>query len=210
MKTAPGKPLSNLQKATISQAASTAFHIQDRAGMVEIRGSDTQRLNDWRHEQQLEVTGHASLRECGNNHYRSLMAHFLILAGKDATAYQHLTTTGRYRDHSPAADTHEARESARHLISMELTQHGRRCLTGEPEYSAAIAAHVHAKGGCIPAAYITAIAKAQLAGRALDSLTAAELTRLLYTTRNRIAAREGRGVVAKRNKSQRATGKTQA
>jgi hypothetical protein len=115
-----GHPLTARQKATIAQAATTAFHIADRAGLVDSTGPISERFTAWRHQQQLECTGQASLRNCGNNHYRSLMAHFLIAAGKDASAYRALTTTGKVKDHGAAGDTHEARETTRNLIAAEL------------------------------------------------------------------------------------------
>lgn len=201
----PGKILSNNQKAVISQTARQAFDVQDRAGLIDGSGSDSKRFETWRREQQLAAVGISSLRECGNNHYRPLMAHFLTLAGRDASAFSLALRTGRVKDHGAIEDTHEARETRRAQILAALLDHGRRCDPRSAEYDGKIAAIVATKGGIIAAGYVIAIAKNKCRGRALDSLTATELDQLLWTTRNRIAAREGRGAPANRNQKQRKT-----
>lgn len=203
--TAAGRPLSNNQKAVISQTARQAFDLQDRIGYVQTTGSDSKRFETWRREQQGQAVGISSLRECGNNHYRPLMAHFLTLAGKDASAFRLLVKTGPTTGHGPAEDTHEARESLRQLILQELLAHGHRCDPAHPDHSPATAATVTEKGGLITAGYVFAIARQKCRGRGLDSLTADQLHQLLSTTRNRIAAREGRGAAATRNTKQRKT-----
>lgn len=200
-----GKPLSNPQKSTISQTARQAFNVQDRAGLIEGTGSDTVRFEQWRRAEQEKCTGIASLRACGNNHYRGLMAHFLTLAGKDDSAFRYQLRTGRVKDHGAIGDTHENREEQRKLIVEALLGHGRRCDPKSAEYDEDIAAAVAEKGGIITQAYVITIARAKCRGRSLDSITATELKQILWTVRNRIAAREGRGKTSKRNKSQRAT-----
>ncbi len=198
-----GKPLSNSQKAAISQTARQAFDVQDRAGLVEGFGCDAKRFESWRRAEQLAATGIASLRESGNNHYRPLIAHFLTLAGRDDVAFAQYCRSGRVKDHGAAADTHENRETRRTNIMQALVVHGRRCDALHPDFCAATAATVAAKGGLITVGYVIAIAKAKCKGRSLDRLTTAELDQILYTTVNRISAREGRGATARRNKSQR-------
>jgi hypothetical protein len=198
-----GKPLSNPQKAAISQTARDAFIIQDRAGLVEEKGNDTARLAAWRHNQQVEAGFPASLRDCGNNHYRGLMAYFLCLAGKDDSAFRYQLRTGRVKDHGAIEDTHENRETQRKLIMDALLEHGRRCDPAHADYDADIAAKVTEKGGIITAGYVIGLAKHKCKGRSLDSLTAGELWQILYTVRNRISAKEGRGKTFTRNKSQR-------
>lgn len=199
-----GKPLSNLQKATISQTARQAFIVQDRAGLVDATGSETARLAEWRHRQQLAAGCPASLRDCGNNHYRSLMAHFLCLAGKDDTAFRYQLKTGRVKDRGAEEDTHENRETQRRLIVQALLEHGRRCEPQAKEYDPALAATVAENGGIITQGYVVNIAKMKNKGKSLDSLTATDLAQILYTIRNRIAAKEGRGKPARRNKKQTA------
>lgn len=198
-----GKPLSNAQKAAISQTARQAFDIQDRAGQVDGWGSDSKRFETWRREQQAQAVGIASLRECGNNHYRPLMSHFLCLAGKHDTAFTYTVKTGRVKDHGQAEDTHESRETRRALIMQALVDHGHRCDNLSDRYEPHTAASVAAKGGLITAGYVIAIAKGKCRGKALDSLTATQLDQILYTVRNRISAREGKGDTQKRNNAQR-------
>lgn len=200
-----GAPLSKLQKARISQTARAAFDHQDALGLVELplSMSDSARFTAWRRAQQLDAVGRESLTACGNNHYRSLMAHFLTLQGKDAKAFGYHLRTGRVKDRGALEDTHENRETQRKLIMDELLAHGHRCDPRHASYDAPLAEKVEASGGLITAHYIIAIAKRQCKGRSLDSLTAEELKNLHFTTRNRIAAREGRGNAANRNKGQR-------
>jgi hypothetical protein len=133
------------------------------------------------------------------------MAHFLTLAGKDASAFRLAVRTGRVKDHGAIADTYEARETRRAQILAELLSHGRRCDPHSAEHQPDLAATVAANGGIITAGYVIAIAKNKCHGRSLESLTAAELDQILFTTRNRIAAREGRGTSQTRNRSQRRT-----
>lgn len=204
-----GKPLSTRQKAVISQTARQAFDIQDRAGLIDGSAvSDSKRFETWRRAQQAEAIGISSLRECGNNHYRPLMAHFLVLAGKDDSAFRLAVRTGRVKDHGAIEDTHENRETQRALIMQALVDHSHRCDALHKDYDADIAAKVEAAGGIITPGYVIAIAKNKCKGRGLDSLTARELSQIHWTITNRIAAKEGRGTPASRNKSQRRSAKT--
>jgi hypothetical protein len=203
-----GAPLSKLQKAKLAQVAKEAFDYQEALGLVETVGtSASARFTEWRREEQHKAVGHSSLTTCGNNHYRSLLGHFLTLAGKDDKAYGYHVRTGRVKDHGELDDTHENRETQRKLIMDKLLAHGHRCDPRHASYDAEIAAKVEASGGLITAHYIIAIAKRKHRGRALDSLTADELKKLHWTTKNRIDDREGRGNAANRNKSQRKGGK---
>lgn len=201
-----GKPLSRDQKAAICQLAKIAFDRQDALGLVEVDcASQSARLAEWRRAQQLAAVGIDSLTECRNEHFRTLRAHFSTLAGREDRAYRDYTRTGRVRDRGPAEDTHEAREATRKLILDELLAHGHRCDPRRPEFNRLIAEKIEANGGMITQNYVIAIAKAKCRGRKIDSLTAEELRQILYTLRNRIASREGRGSRYNRNKGQRRT-----
>lgn len=185
--------LSLKQKSALCQLARQAFDRLDALGLVDAPGAGVSaRFAAWRAEQQAEAVGIASLRDCGNAHYRSLRAHFNALLGRDDVAFQDLTRTGRVRDHGPAEDTHERREELRALILLTLMEHGHRCDPARPEYQPEIARCVAEQGGLITAAYAIAIAKMKCKGKALDRLTARELEQILYTMRNRISSREGR------------------
>jgi ribosomal protein L32 len=202
-----GSLLSADQKAALNMLAKEAFQKLDTLGLIDLpAGSASARLRDWRRAEQLKAVGIASLTECRNSHYRTLRGHFETLCGREDKGYRDFTRTGKVRDKGPATDTHEARETFRKLILDELLAHGRRCDPRSEEFDPAIAARVMEKGLITPA-YIVQIAKFQNKGRALADLPADRLEMILYTTRNRIAAREGRGDPAARNKSQRGTRK---
>lgn len=200
---AGGKPLSLNQKATLCQLARQAYDHLDRLGLVDdVPGSsESARFAAWRAAQQAEAVGIPSLRDCGNNHYRTLRAHFNGLLGREDKAFNDYVKTGKAKDHGPESDTHEAREAYRKLIADELIAHGQRCNPMSEDYDPDVA--LHTAGKLITAAYITGIAKAKFKRADLASLTARELWQLLSTTRNRIATREGRPEVSGRNKSQK-------
>ncbi len=205
-----GNPLSRDQKAALCQLARIAFERHDALGLIHDEllgeaagGSASARFAEWRRMQQRIAVGRDSLTECRNGHYRTLRAHFSLLAGREDKAYRDLTRTGRVKDRGAAADTHENRETMRRLILEELLAHGHRCDPRRTEFDPAISAVVEKKGGIINQHYVISIAKMKCRGRKLDSLTAGELEQILYTVRNRIAAREGRGKTGSRNKSQR-------
>lgn len=188
---APAGALTRRQKAALAQLATAAWEIQLDLGVEEIPEgvSRTAALNAWRRREQLQATGIESLTQATQAHFRPLKAHFLTLAGREAEALGLHLRSGPTRDHGQPGDTHEEREKWRHLILRELQEHGRRMAA-------------EGRDDVITAAYVESIARAKHRRR-LDSLTARDLERLLYTTRNRIAAREGRGDPAKRNQSQR-------
>jgi hypothetical protein len=197
-----GKLLSHLQKARLNILAKQAFERLDAMGLIDSGVT----LTAWRRGEQEKATGIASLTECRNSHFRPLMAHFLAAAGMEDRAFKTSMRTGRVKDHGPAEDTHEAREMWRTKIMMELLAHGRRCDPASPDFDPAIACAVKEKG-VITAAYIVQIAKFQNKGKDLATLPADKLRQIYYTCRNRIAAREGRGKTADRNKSQKAKAK---
>lgn len=200
--TAGGAPLSNKQKAVIAQTARQAWDIQVRAGFT-----DGLTYDEWRHAEQAKACGTSSLRAATNNHYRPLMAHFLTLAGKDVPAFRLYVKTGRATGHGDVEDTHENRETQRHLIMAEIIAHGHRCDASfrHATYDPKLADHAASLGGIITAAYVLKIAQGKCRGRGINSLTAPQLAQVLYTAKNRIAAREGRGATANRNQKQRKT-----
>jgi hypothetical protein len=201
------KGLSKLQKATLCQLAAEAWKLQNRLGLAEVPAgmSPSAAFEAWRRGQQQAAIGRSSLREATNDDYRPLRAHFLTLAGREDQAFSTYLRTGRVKDRGPAEDTHERREELRTLILQSLIAHGEKVTPGHARYCSATAAVVAAKGGMLTQGYVVSLAKAKARGRELGSLTAGELAQILYTVRNRIAAREGRGSTRGRNKSQRKT-----
>jgi len=204
-KTAAGNLLSKLQKARLSQEAAAAFAHQEKVGLVEVPfgTSRSAAIAEWRRKQLAEAGFPASLTACTNHQFRGIRAHFEVLAGKDVQAFRNYMRTGRVKDHGAEEDTHERREELRALILRAVLEHAARITPGNAEYSPMIAHRVAEAGGMLTAAYVVAIAKQKCRGRDLASLTAGELAQILYTIRNRISAREGRGSKRGRNKSQR-------
>lgn len=199
-----GKPLSNRQKAALASLARRAFEHQDNLGLVEAEGKSTSaRFGNWRHAQTMEAVGISSLRECGNNHYRKIRAHFLLLLGEWDESFATTMRTGKVWQKGPDSDTHEKREEYRALMLESLIRHGRRCDPRSADYNADVAARVAAKGGMIHHGYVIALAKDKCKGKPLDTLTAHQLFQILCTLNNRISAREGRGSAGSRNKKQR-------
>jgi len=197
-----GHALTNKQKASLAQTARIAWDVQSRAGFT-----DGYSFDEWRRAEQNKAVGVSSLTLCGNNHYRPLLAHFLTLAGKEVPAFRTWVRTGRVTGHGDLDDTHENREAQRHLILQAVIDHGNRCdpAMAHASFDPVAAAQAAEKGGIITAAYVTKIALGKCRSRGLASLTAAQLRQILYTTRNRIAAREGRGDAKTRNSKQRRT-----
>ena len=96
-------------------AARTAFDYQMDFGNIELGMT----FDDWRREQCMEVVGKPGITACSHDHYRPLMAHFQILAGKDEKAYQNLTTTGQASRQT--GDTHEQRRILAHQITKVIS-----------------------------------------------------------------------------------------
>ncbi len=195
--TAPPKgdgPLSRKQRTCLVTEASKTFKMLAALGLA------TGTFDTWRHEQVQAAVRRPGLSACQNSHYKKLLAHFRSLRGGPA-------------DPAPArpwsregGDTHERREQLLRSLDHELGAHARRIQRPESPAEAALAATAATKGGVITEAYLLTIARAKNPSAPLQdigcliTLTAAKLEQLLFTLRNRIAAREGRGDSAKRNK----------
>jgi hypothetical protein len=152
------KLLSNEQKAKLSITAKAAWEIQSRAGLVE--GN----FDDWRYAQTKIACGVESLREANQSHFRSILAHFLRLAGKTAEADAVWKKTGRVEGSSQIADTHENREVARAII---------RDIVAESK-------------GKISEAYVMTIVASKHPDVAPQDLTARDLQNLVYTLKSRL------------------------
>lgn len=139
--------------------------------------------------------GKDGLTACNHGDYKPLLAHFQTLAGDDAAAFRTQMQTGKPTDHAAPGDTHEARRNLAHEIAKLL------------------AAHM-SQGGRLGVGYIVTLARGKTrrpdltlgrdwqAGLA-DRCTVDHLTQIRDTLINRIAAVEGTGSPANRNKSQR-------
>lgn len=194
-----GRLLSNKEKAVLCQLAKVAF---DKLSALDL--TDGLKITEWRRREQLAAVGKEHLTDCTRDDWRPIAAHFYGLVGWSHRAFLMWMQTGKATDNSPAGDTHEAREEFLHLILGNIAEHQRivEMPRDAAERAASTAARI--KGGAITRSYVEAIARIQH-GRGLEQLTAGQLENMLATTRNRIAAREGRGDARNRNKKQRQT-----
>lgn len=119
-KSAQKKERGNLKPTEVRPlaiAAKKAYEFQEQLGNI----APGQTFNDWRHEQCMEAVQKPGITACSHDHYRPLMAHFQILAGRDEKAYQNLTTTGQASNQN--GDTHEKRRKLAHQIIDKLSAH---------------------------------------------------------------------------------------
>lgn len=182
---APNNRLSKKQIITLNILARDAYDHLDGFDLIEEEApSKSARFALWRHKQQHEVTGHESLKKCRNIDFRPLKLHFLKLAGKPFDAPEALATGQQSADKN---DTVENRQVwYRHLIAV-----------------------LEDAGEGIHPNYLLAIARTQNKYQTLTelesiaTLPAAKIQQLLFTLRNRIAAKKGVGETQNRNKNQR-------
>lgn len=74
------------QKAALAAAASMAYRLAGRhSGMS---------CDEWRHDQVLQVTGKAGLRECSQGDYKKLAGHFARLQGDQVKAFRAFVGAG--------------------------------------------------------------------------------------------------------------------
>lgn len=99
-------------------AARRAYERQAAAGLV-----DSISFDEWRKAQVMECVSKAGLSACNHEDFRPLMAHFQILAGEDAAAFQNLMKSGSASDHAEPGDTREARRQLAHGIAEILAAH---------------------------------------------------------------------------------------
>ena len=144
------KVLTNDQKAKLSILARTAYDIQVQAGLIDSS------YDDWRYEQTTIACGQPSFRAATQTHFRSILAHYLRLAGKTAEADALWKKSGRVAGSTQIHDTHENREVAKAI------------------------------NGRISEAYVMAIVTNKHAGISANNLTAQDLQNLVYTLKARL------------------------
>jgi hypothetical protein len=171
-------------------------HLQS-AGVIE----DGVSFDAWRKEQVMAAVGLPGISALNGLHFRTVMAHFLALAGQDDKAFRAYTTTGRVKDSGPSTDTHEAREQWFAMLRNEVAAHVALATTPEAEVldgDRETWTTIQAAGGAIGEGYVVVVAQNKFGvarvqmERLLERLTATQLEQLFYTIRNRIASREGR------------------
>lgn len=189
-------PLTAKQLKCLVTEARRTFDMLSNMGNI----ADT--FDAWRHDTVYQAVRREGLSKCQNSHYRKLLSVFRAMRGAPDPGGQPNRCQSR-----EGGDTAERREQLLALIAQELGSHARRVLkpyAGEET----LAAHAVAKGGPIGEAYLLAMAKGKNPGQTLHDcgcllkLPASRLEQLLFTLKNRIAAREGRGDPSKRNKKQ--------
>ena len=193
------RPLTKAQiKSLVTEASRTHAGLR-KMGLV------TDSFDDWRHAQVWACVRREGLTDCWNSHFAKLLNHFLVLRGEPPRG-----GAAKWRRQSrEGGDTLERREQLLRQLAHEMGQHARIVENPQTDAEVKLAAMASTKGGVINEAYLVAIAKAKNPGQSiadvgdLIKLPASRLEHLLYTLRNRIAAREGRGETKKRNRSQR-------
>lgn len=207
----------NLKRAEIQpliMAARSAYNRQLECGLID----DGENFDAWRHRQCLDAVGKPGITACNHADFRPLIAHFQALSGDDATAFANLLKTGKTTDHAAPGDTHEARRILAHQIAQAIEAHTQLAAADPATLSTQDAARLSAitsKGkGAIGVGYVVYLVRQKTrrpdltlgkdwqAGLA-DRCTTAQLTQIRATVINRIAAAEGTGTPASRNKSQR-------
>lgn len=194
-------PLSQQQIRALAIECKATYQFQKEFGLTDLAETE------WRHEQIQSKTGCDGLRQCQNSHYAKLMRHFKRLRGEKT-----IDAPSGGRQSGEGGDTLQRREQLLALIAHELGSHARRVTKPQDGHETRLSEHAKTKGGAIGEDYLMKIARAKNPGITLHdcgcllTLTAAKLEHLLFTLRNRIAGREGRGSAGKRNKSQRKKG----
>ncbi len=160
------------------------------------RGVDMPEFDDWRKDILIQIVKRDSFREITNKQFAKVRNTFRSLRGAApiGNSYEGKRQSGE------AGDTLEMRQRQIYLIAAALGKHAKDAET---------CPHCQAKGGAIGFSYLIGIAAAKNRGHTLRDiddlikLPTSRLEQLLFTIRNRIAAREGKGDGGKPNKGQR-------
>jgi len=191
------KPLSTLQmRCLVTEANKTWKHLSNMGVITDL-------FDEWRHNQVWACVRRDGLKACSSSHYRKLLSHFRSLRGAADPGGQVGKSWSR-----EGGDTEERRTQILRALAAELGHHARRVEKPQTPAECHIAAIANEKGGVINEDYLMSIARAKNPGTTLHDtgclikLPASRLEHLLFTLRNRIAAREGRGETKKRNKGQ--------
>ncbi|MEI6605127.1 MAG: hypothetical protein WCP35_07445 [Verrucomicrobiota bacterium] len=191
-------PLSKKQLTCLVTEANKTWRQQSNMGLI------AETFAEWRHAQVYAQVRREGLSKCQSSHYLKLLDHFRSMRGEKTRG---AWSGGQRRQSREGGDTAERRDQVIHHIAAELGRHAAVVEDPKTMAESVCAAHATMKGGVIGEEYLMAIARGKNPGQSLVDvgclikLPASRLEQLLYTLRNRIAAREGRGVAAKRNKN---------
>lgn len=157
------KGLTNPQKAQLSIAAREAYDVQSKHGLTE-----GQTYDEWRHAETQIACGKSSFRDCTNKDFRSVLARFYALAGREQDAAALWQKTGRVKGSEELNDTHENRELCKALIRDKIAT----------------------SQGAINDSYVAAIIRNKHQGKTIHDLTASELQQLVFTITARLSKKE--------------------
>lgn len=185
--------LSNSQKARLSILAREAWDVAKQRGAVD----DSMTYDEWRHEQQQEACGLASLKEATQAHYLALRGKWFVILGNLEQAFYDMLNAG---------EENEARRNMAWRLTGQLAlladginarhEDLRLQNTDMPALTTAEAAQQ-------AWAYASSIAKISHKAR-IEALNARGLELLGYTLTNRANDMLGKGSAENRNKRQRA------
>jgi hypothetical protein len=153
--------LSPAQIKKLATTAREAFEIQTNNGVT------TDSFDDWRRAEMEVASGHRSFKTMSNNHFRSVLARFLALAGRTDEAAELWKNTGRVEGSQQIGDTHENREVCRAIIRDLIA----------------------ASRGAIGDAYVAKICADKFSGATIHTATAAELQQLVFTLRKKVQSK---------------------
>ncbi len=207
----PGK-MGKREIQPLVMAAREGYDYQNALGNID----PGQTFDAWRRDQVMNTVGRKGLSDCQHDHYKPLMAHFQVLAGRDGEALESFLATGPATDTAAEGDDHERRRQLAHVIFEILAEHMRLADISAQDLAeqtddtalyqvlrarrAAILAHPR---GAYREGYVVHLAKQKTSrpeltlGRDLkaglaERCTVAQLTQLRDTLVNRIAVREDR------------------
>lgn len=197
--------LTSKQKQILVMLATEAFKLQN-PGI---------NFDDWRHEQVMDAVQKPGLTACDQEHYSDLMGHFLTAAGRDAEALSWFMKNNRNPERQLAWKISKA--LADHTFLAHATIEQVTAATSPRSLRRRLAKREslqdHADGP-ITYDYLVSIVRGKtgrpsltlssdLAVSLAERCSLPELYQILYTLNNRIAEREGQGLISDRNKSQR-------
>lgn len=195
------RALSQKQKTVLAREAQKTHRALSNMGIV------TDSFDDWRHAQVWACVRREGLTKCDGSHYTKLLGHFRELRGESTVGY----VSGTKRQSREGGDSLDRRQQLIHQLAHELGHHARKVDKPETPLEQRCAAHAIEKGGKIGEDYLVKVAAAKNPGQSiadagdLIKLPASRLEQLLYTMRNRIASREGRGDSRNRDKKQKSS-----
>lgn len=168
-------------------------------------GIDLPEFDDWRKDVLSACVRIESFRAVRNSQFPKVRDRFRELRGAPALGFGNPAR----RQSREEGDTLAQREQRMYLIAAALGDHARVVEKPATDRERTASEHALKKGGYIGIPYLVSIAAAKNRGQAIEDLDdliklpVSRLKQLLFTIRNRIATREGRGENSGRNKKQR-------